>query len=631
MRRLLLLAVLSPSTALAAPALSPVWSDHAIVQRDRPIVVEGFARAGEAISATLGNEHQTATTDAKGRFALHFAARPASHDPLTLQVTGADGSQTAVHDILVGDVWLCSGQSNMELTVDRALNSYNNTQASADPELRMLTVPKSTAPAPRTDLSQSAAWQAASPQTTGAFSAACYYMAKALRDQLHIPIGAIHSSWGGSQIRAWLSPEGAQALYGSSEMALLARFTSDPLGAVTQFAPRWESWYSGQTKGSRPWAEPDSIAWQPVPKISPWNDWTDTPLAKNPVGTVWLRRSVTLTPAQAAAGATLSLGVFDELDTTWVNGHAIGNSFGWDFARKYKVPATDLKPGVNEILVAVSNSWGGGGPISPADVYALDFSNGEHMALGEGWRFSIAPVTGFPPRSPWDSNAGIGVMHNRMIAPLGAFAIKGAAWYQGESDVGIPGYRDRLRELFAGWRRQFGPQLRMLVVQLANYGPVQKAPMASGWAELREDQRQAVLADSNAALVTAIDLGERSDIHPANKVELGNRLALAAEGTPLPQPLRAVRAGDSVRVSFSGVTGGLATWSGTSPLSFELCNADQASCRYAAGRIEGDAVVLALDGKPATRVRYGWADAPVLNLFDGRPESLPGFELPIVQ
>ena len=234
-----------------------------------------------------------------------------------------------------------------------------------------------------------------------------------------------------------------------------------------------------------------------------------------------------------------------------------------------------------------------------------------------------------PPRAPWDANAGIGVMHNWMIAPFGHFAMKGAAWYQGESDVGIPGYRDRMRELFAGWRRQFGADMRMLVVQLANYGPVAEQPVASGWAALREDQRQSVLADANAALVTAIDIGERTDIHPANKTLLGERLALAALGTPLPQPLSARLADGAVTVRFSGVEGGLHAWSGPNPLGVELCGASQESCRYAQATIDGDTLVIRDDGKPATRVRYAWADSPVVNLFDGRSLPVPGFELDI--
>jgi sialate O-acetylesterase len=233
-----------------------------------------------------------------------------------------------------------------------------------------------------------------------------------------------------------------------------------------------------------------------------------------------------------------------------------------------------------------------------------------------------------PPRAPWDANAGIGVMHNKMIAPLGRFAMAGAAWYQGESDVGIPGYADRLRELFAGWRQQFGPQAKMLVVQLPNYETVAEKPVAAGWAEVREQERRAVAADGNAALIPTLDVGQRDNLHPPDKLQVGLRLAAAAQGQPMPMPERAVRQGDAVRVGFTGLIGGLHAWSGP-PLGVELCGETQESCRYAVARVDGDALVIAGDGKPAARVRYAWADAPVVNLFDARPIPVPGFELDI--
>jgi sialate O-acetylesterase len=209
--------------------------------------------------------------------------------------------------------------------------------------------------------------------------------------------------------------------------------------------------------------------------------------------------------------------------------------------------------------------------------------------------------------------------------------MKGAAWYQGESDVGIPGYVERQRELFAGWRRQFGADMRVLVVQLANYGTPTSEPVESGWAELRQDQLDAVVADDNAALVTAIDIGEWSDIHPTNKILLGERLALAAQGVELPMPVRAEWEGDGdlVIVSFAGVEGNLSAWSSYWPISLELCGEAQNSCRFAAGRVEGDRISIIGDGKPATRVRYAWSDAPVVNTFDARKLPLPAFELPI--
>jgi sialate O-acetylesterase len=323
--------------------------------------------------------------------------------------------------------------------------------------------------------------------------------------------------------------------------------------------------------------------------------------------------------------------VLDDLDATWVNGRPVGITHGWDYERQYAVPASYLKAGANEVVIAVSNSWGAGGFTSTADKLAFTVEGGERLPLGEGWRYSIGKTDQAPPRAPWDANAGIGVMHNRMVAPLGRITLRGAAWYQGESDVGIPGYGDRMRELFAGWRHQFGPQMEMLVVQLANYGPVAERPGASGWAETRDIQREAVEADANAALIGAIDIGERTDIHPANKTLLGDRLARAALGEAMPMPLSATLENDTVTVRFSGVEGGLHAWSGPYPLGVELCGEAQDSCRYALARVDGDRLLVPVEGQPANRVRYAWADSPVVNLFDGRSLPVPGFELDVAQ
>ncbi|KRA80601.1 hypothetical protein ASD76_15730 [Altererythrobacter sp. Root672] len=617
-----------PTAAQAAPQLLPIWQDHAVIQRDKPVVVEGTSQPGERVSATLGMDSASATAAADGSFALTLPARPANATPQTLSVTDSSGTAT-VNDILVGDVWLCSGQSNMAFTVSAGLNGYNNIQASADPLLRMLTVPLDTSAKPVREFGGPVSWQAASPQTTGAFSAACYYMLRDLRAALDIPMGAVHSSWGGSQIRAWLTPEAGKVLYGADQMALLDTFGKDPLAAVTEFAPKWEAWWRERT-GQEPWKNPSVVQWQPVPSISPWSNWAGTRLAKDGNGNVLLRQTVNLTAAQAKAGGVLNIGIIDDLDATWVNGKPVGITHGWSKEREYRVPAGYLKAGPNEILVVASNSWAGGGFTSTADRLSFTVDGGERIPLGEGWQFAIAGHTDMPPRAPWDANAGIGVMQNRMITPIGHYAMTGAAWYQGESDVGIAGYQDRLRELFAGWRRQFGADTRVLVVQLANYGPTASTPVESGWASLREDQRQAVLADKNAALVTAIDIGDWTDIHPGNKVELGKRLAFEAQGRPLPRPLRATQDGADVRVTFAGVEGGLKSWSGP-PLAFELCGTTQDSCRYASATIAGDAIVLRGDGQPATRVRYAWADSPVVNLYDARSMPLPGFELQVGQ
>lgn len=614
-----------PAAALAAPTLTPVWQDGAVIQRGKPVVVEGTATPSATVNGTLGQAQASAKAGKDGTFALTFAAREASSEPVTLTVRDSTGSET-VSEIIVGDVWLCSGQSNMEWSVAAGLNGFGNIASSADSLLRMMTIPKETAAQPAKSFGGEVAWEKASRETTGRFSAACYYMLRDLRKATGVPQGAVHSSWGGSQIRAWITPEGGRVLYGAEQMKLLEQYGADPLTAVTSFAPTWESWWR-EARGTEPWRNPGVLEWRPVPAIAPWTTWGEGSPAR--VNTVWFRHALELTPEQAAAGGELNIGVIDDLDATWINGRPVGVSHGWSTERKYRVPANYLKPGRNEIIFAASNSWDAGGMQSTADRLTFTPAGGSAIPLGS-WSYADGDLAKAPPRTPWDGNAGIGVMHNRMVAPIGRFAMKGAAWYQGESDVDLHGYPDRLRELFAGWRRQFGADMKMLVVQLANYGATTSQPIESGWGELREDQRKAVAADANAALVASLDIGEPTDIHPANKTVLGQRLALAAQGKPMPMPLSARRAGNEVVVTFSGVEGSLESLSGA-PLAFELCGDTQATCRFTSGTAAGDTVRLQADGRPVTRVRHAWANSPVVNTYDKRALPVPGFEIAVIE
>ena len=626
----LALAAFAATPALAAPSLGPAWTDHAVIQRDRPVVVEGTAKPGETVRGALGSASAATKAAKDGAFVLTFPARPASADPVVLTVTGADGTSATVSDLLVGDVWLCGGQSNMEFSLWNSARGPFAAQMARDDGLRLLMIPKVTALTPQKTFGGDVQWAAATPDDVKDFSGACYYMARQLRRDLKVPIGAIHSNWGGSQIRAWLTPEGAAKLYGAAALAQLKQYGTDPLGAVTAFAPGWEQWWTERTHQT-PWVNPDGLQWLPVPQISAWGEWKGTPLATNGNGNVWMRRTVTLTPAQAKAGGTLNIGLVDDIDMTFVNGHPVGNTSSWSDERHYRIPAAFLKPGANEVMVLVTNSYGAGGMESKPDRLSFDVAGGGSIPLGEGWRYSISKVTDYPPRAPWDGIAGIGVMYNKMIAPFGHFAMTGMAWYQGESDVGIPGYADRLRELFAGWRGQIGQGAKMLVVQLPNWGPTTDHPVASDWAEIRNEEFKAVAADKNAALIPTLDIGENDNLHPLDKLDVGLRLALGAEGKPLIMPASAQRRGGAVVVSFSGVEGGLHTWSGRHALGVELCGETQQSCRYAPATAAGDTLSIADDGKPATRVRYAWIDSPVVNLYDTRSLPVPGFELPIGQ
>ena len=384
----------------------------------------------------------------------------------------------------------------------------------------------------------------------------------------------------------------------------------DPAAASRAFGERWADWWrqaSGDAAGAEPWHDSDRLAWSPVPRMTYWEQWGDPDFAGFN-GMVWMRKRVTLTAAQAAAGATLSLGVIDELDAAFVNGVMVGSKYSWEAPRNYAVPPGLLRAGENEILVNISDSCGGGGFGGPAEVLRLTLPGGEVVPLGEGWEYSVVPgAPGAPPRAPWDEAMGLTSIYNGMIAPLRDYGVTGVAWYQGEADVGLPGsYADRLAAMMAGWRRQFGrPDLPFLIVGLANFGPFATRPVASGWAELREQQRLAAERDPRAALVVAMDLGERLDIHPANKQEVGRRLARGARvlayGSdepvgPEPQP-RATREAGGYRIAFHGVTGALRTWSGDRALAFELCGETQDSCRFADARAEGSG-----SGSPTTAV-----------------------------
>jgi sialate O-acetylesterase len=316
----------------------------------------------------------------------------------------------------------------------------------------------------------------------------------------------------------------------------------------------------------------------------------------------------------------------------------VGSQFGWSTPRDYRLGPGVPKAGENEIVVNIGDSWGVGGFQGPAERLKLTLANGAVKPLGEGWEYSvIRRDLGSPPRAPWDSHAGLSVIYNAMVAPLGPIGLRGAAWYQGESDVGVPGYDARLAAMMAGWRSQFrDPKLPFLIVSLANFGPPHAAPRASGWAELRNEQRLAAQRDPNAALVVAMDLGERADIHPPNKQEVARRLARAARAEAYgakapagPEVVAASRSGSDVVVRFTGVSGRLVTWSSARATAFELCAETQESCRFADAVAQGATVRIPDDGRPTTRVRYAWSEAPVTNLHDEAGLPVGPFEVRI--
>ncbi|MXO85847.1 sialate O-acetylesterase [Altererythrobacter aurantiacus] len=628
---LITLALSLPASAMAAPVLGPGYGDGMVLQRGEPIVLEGRTLPGESVTAEIADESATVRANDDGIFRVTLPAQPASAAGMRLVLKDGTG-ETRYDNMLIGDVVLCSGQSNMELSVNRALDSYNQLRVAADDGIRLFKVPKTTAPVPADRFAETLSWTTANGETVAEFSAACFYMGKHLRSlRPDVPVGLIHSNWGGSAARAWFTPEGVVAMEGAETLQLLQSYDADPLAATRSFAPRWKEWWKSQDDGREPWLDYDSLEWSPIPKFSFWNEWEGTGLDEEPRANVWLRQTVTLTKEQAEQDGALSIGAIDDLDMTFVNGEPVGYSFGWGVERTYRVPADLLRAGKNEILIAANNMWDTGGFFGGPDRLFFTPGNGDvPVPLGADWEYSIADVEGAPPRAPWDANAGAGVMHNAMIAPLGPMRLVAVAWYQGESDVGQPDYDSKLATLFAGWREQFGPQAKMLVVQLADFGERSAKPVESGWAQLRQEQLAAVQADENADLVTAIDIGEPSDIHPANKNVLGVRLAQALAGQAMPKPSSARREGNLVIVRFQDLEGDLVAYSGPTALGVELCGEVQDNCRFVSPRLDGQRLLIDLPaGAAASRVRYAWSDAPIVNFYDGNNRPIPGFELQI--
>ena len=627
----------SAATALAAPRLDAPFTSHAVVQHGRPLTITGTANPGEALTVRLAGQSGRAVANRAGRWSVSLPALRAG-GPHRIEVSGDGGAVAIAEDVMAGDVWLCSGQSNMEYPLGRALNGAGEVAAATDTSIRLMTIPQRPLLSPE-PLASDVAWQVSSPESAAEFSAACTFMARDLRAaDKSIAIGLIDATWGGTAIRSWMD-EGANRAGGNANDAdLLVRYRRDKASAFRGFGELWGAWWrsrSGDAAGAEPWRASDRLQWQPLPSFTYWENWKQ-PAFEQFNGGVWARKRIRLTADQARRAATLSLGVIDDSDMTFVNGVAVGSTYSWSAARDYSLAPGVLRAGDNEVLVFIRDNWAFGGFQGPAERIKLSFAGVPDQPLGTGWEICVAPAgIGEPPLAPWDGQSGVGTLYSGMIAPLGTMGLRGVAWYQGEADVAKAGYDRRLAALMRNWRRQFGnPDLPFLIVGLAGWGKPVSVPGESGWAALIDEQRRAVAADGKSALVSAIDLGEWNDIHPANKQEVGRRLALAAEAAVLgrssgrvgPVPVAATRMGEIIRVRFSkpvrATSGGTAT-------GFELCGRATGSCRFVSAAVQGSDVLLSGAAVGDVRVRYAWADFPIVNLYDADLLPAPVFELPI--
>jgi sialate O-acetylesterase len=595
--------------AQSRPLLHEIFQQHAVLQRDRPVVVWGDAQPSDRLTISLDAASVHAQADASGHWRAELPAMPAG-GPHTLNVRTESGDSQSLSDILMGDVWLCSGQSNMELAVSRSLDAAAEIAGSSSDLIRVLSVAHSISPVPLD------------------FSAACYYFARELQKAIPVPIGLIQASWGGSRIEPWISEASLRLVGGfDTDLDLLNLYAHDPGLADQRLGANWESWWREHALvGSTPWTGAGND-WRAAPEpMRDWKTW-GVPQLANHDGMVWFRRTVKLTPQQAAGTATLAIGAIDEVDETWVNGQPIANSFGYATERSYALPAGALHAGENSIVINVLSTYGAAGMYGPAEHMALQFADGSKVGLGGQWRYQFVPESmGYPPRAPWQSVGGLTSIYNAMVSPLVLFGLKGALWYQGESNTAeADHYQGLLEALMNDWRRDFGPALPFLIVELPNFGAPPAAPAASAWANLREAQRRAVARDSHAALAVTIDVGIAQELHPPNKQAVGRRLARAARhlvyGEAIspsgPIPRSANRENHGITVSFDDIEGELIAYSSDRPIGFELCGKTQSSCRFADAHIRAAGILLdTANAAEATRVRFCWNDAPVCNLYD---------------
>lgn len=627
---LLILLIISSLTTFGQVRMARIFSDHVVLQRQQPIPVWGWAKPGETVKATLAGQTQQAKADANGKWLVRFAPLEAG-GPHTLAATAKSGSATAA-DVLIGEVWLCSGQSNMEWPVRQA-NNFAAEKKNADfPQIRHFKVEHELALTPQPEL-KTGDWKVASSETVGDFTAVGFFFARELYQKLNIPIGLMHSSWGGSQVEGWISRE--------------SMMSNDELRPTVQNLPTtWQAADSlidlklrKQLQVSPTLTAADELkyldpaydfaGWRKTDPMGQW-EWKDL---KGFMGQGYMARIVDIPAEMVTTQTTLGLTENDSPNKVYINGKLISEGVV-NGVRKLTVPANTWKAGQNRIVVKMGmmvnpNWYGLGLKGSGNDLYVAD--DLQRISLANDWR--ILPA--FAEKHEYKrfmNNVAISI-YNAMIAPLEPMAMRGVLWYQGETNAGRAyQYRQSFPLLITDWRQKFGQNMSFYFVQLSSYGGNQSSNQGSGWAELREAQTMTLsLPKTGMAVIT--DIGNPNDIHPTNKQDVGHRLALNAlkldygQAVNYSSPMydKVAFEGDKAVVTFKNGADGLMAKDKYGYLKgFEIAGDDKIF-HYAQAQIKGNTVVISSPNvsKPAA-VRYAWTDSPdEANLFssDGLPAN----------
>ncbi len=621
-------------TLKAEVRLPAMVSDGMVLQRNADLKIWGWADPGEALALKFNGKKYRATASAEGLWEIIIKPQKAG-GPHTMEIEASN--RILIRDILIGDVWLCAGQSNMDHYFGRHTERYAREIAnSGNSEIRQLLVPKNDpmdGPAADADMK----WVAANPESILDFTVVGYFFAKKLYDEYQVPMGIIKASVGGTKIESWTSEEGL-----SDFPELMARMEKNRDTAYVNTVNR-EAAADRKTKApkevydrgllSEPkWYEPEYAARELKPINIP-GYWEDQGI-RDLDGVVWYRREVEVPESMTGVEALVKLGRITDADEFYINGNLIGKTTYTYPQRRYTVPAGVLKPGINLFVVRMVNHSGKGGFIPDKPYYLL--AGSDTIDLKGTWHYRVGEV--FPKLKYKQAIRGQdqpAALYNGMIAPLTSCAIRGAIWYQGESNASDPeGYSRLLPNLIRDWRAQFRHEdMPFIIAQLPNYMDVDYSPAESNWAQMREVQLQTARTTLNTGLGINIDLGEWNDIHPGDKKPVGERMALQAmeisygetalvSSGPICRSHR--KEGKRIILSFDNVGSGLVSGNGEELAHFALAGAD-GNFRWAKAVIEENTVVVWCEEiSDPIYLRYAWADNPdFANLYnrEGLPAS----------
>lgn len=610
--------------------LPKVFGDSMVLQRGIVIPVWGTANPGSVITGQLGTVNATAKAGKDGKWMLRFPKFTAG-GPYTLKI-GEQGKPAAAIElkgILIGDVWVASGQSNMEWEVQQAADARREIENAVFPQIRFLVVEHDKKLTPQSDI-QAGKWKVCDTANVKKFSAVAYYFARKLHGDQHVPVGIIQSTWGGTPVEAWTS----RTMLLTSPITRARTLSNDTLSLDREdlltdslnWARIWQLVYNPQNNADKifPAAEYNDADWTPVEMPAVLKDFG----IGSYEGMVWLRKKISLPESFAGKDLTVNLGHPEMNYSLYVNGHEIcKNIWNSSPSHSYTIPARLLQRGENTIAVRVAMLWGGGGLNQPADdLFITDGAS--TISLAGKWLYKKDLEPAFPKILNYQYYPT--VLFNAMINPLIPYGIKGFIWYQGESNAWAAyNYRTLFPMLIKDWRQRWRQgDCPFLFVQLANFMKTKPLPAESEWAELREAQTM-TLSLPNTGMACAIDIGEGNDIHPKNKQEVGRRLALIAnkqvykQNVPASGPVYTnfQKQGNRVRITFTNTGSGLSTKDGKEVTGFAIAGKDH-KFNWAKAIIEGNQVIVYSDNVAEPEaVRYAWADNPECNLINS--EKLP--------